>query len=209
MRRIYRFNEDRDGFGKKLKELMKKNGYTIESFINEFNDCPINENTVKKWRSGERIPDMKTIKILANMFHVTMHDLYMPNSTYVNSFSDGMHSFLNRRTTIDNLTLNEIIEVKEYSEYLFQKLLFSFLSFAEKENLNTMFSCFRVTEYGREKLDLKDDCLFETFYANTKEYIQRKYGKSLPYKIDKGKSEEIYRDFERMVEFKSKGDKRE
>ena len=85
MHKIYRFNEDRKGFGKKLKELMIANGYTVESLSYSLDEGVLTSvNTIKKWRSGERIPDIDTIHKLAKKFNVTMQELYMPNSFYDN-----------------------------------------------------------------------------------------------------------------------------
>ena len=38
MHKIYRFNEDREGFGNKLKELMVANGYTIDSLSSDLDE---------------------------------------------------------------------------------------------------------------------------------------------------------------------------
>lgn len=202
MHKIYRFNEDREGFGKKLKELMVNNGYTIESLADEM---LISENTIKKWRSGERVPDIDTIQKLASMFETTMHQLYMPNSIYSNSFSEELISMLNKRNTIDDVSVECAKEVLLYSEYLFQKLLFSFLSFKEKGHLEVLFDCFVLTKYGEDKLSIEAPYSFDVFYFKTKEYIIREYGKSLPFKIDYKLSESIYEDFEKMIDFKKKG----
>ena len=35
---------------------------------------------IKKWRYGERLPDIESISILAGIFHTTMEDLYLSNS---------------------------------------------------------------------------------------------------------------------------------
>ena len=133
MHKLYRSNEDREGFGNKLKELMVANGYTIDSLSSELDEDALTSiNTIKKWRSGERIPDIDTIHKLAQKFNVSMQELYMPNSVYDNPLSDEMSELLGRRITIKQLTQDGIEELKKFSEFLFQKLLFSFLSFKER-----------------------------------------------------------------------------
>ena len=206
MHKIYRFNEDREGFGNKLKELMVANGYTIDSLSSDLNEDALTSiNTIKKWRSGERIPDIDTIHKLAQKFNVSMQELYMPNSVYDNPLSDEMSELLGRRITIKQLTQDGIEELKKYSEFLFQKLLFSFLSFKERGYLNVIYDSYELTSYGKDKLGIEDDLSFVNFYQKVKEYIKRKYGESLQYKIDYKQSKSIYQDFEKMIILAEKG----
>ena len=206
MHKIYRFNEDREGFGNKLKELMVANGYTIESLSSDLDENVLTSiNTIKKWRSGERIPDIDTIHKLAKKFNVSMQELYMPNSVYDNPLSEEMSELLGRRITIKQLTQNGIEELKMYSEFLFQKLLFSFLSFKERGHLNGIYYCYELTPYGKDKLGIEDDLSFVNFYQKVKEYIKREYGESLPYKIDYKQSKSIYKDFGKMIILAEKG----
>lgn len=206
MHKIYRFNEDREGFGNKLKELMVANGYTIDSLSSDLDENVLTSiNTIKKWRSGERIPDIDTIHKLAQKFNVTMQELYMPNSVYDNPLSDEMSELLGRRSTIKKLTQDGIEELKKYSEFLFQKLLFSFLSFKERGYLNVIYDSYELTPYGKDKLGIEDDLSFVNFYQKVKEYIKREYGESLPYKIDYKQSKSIYQDFEKMIILAEKG----
>lgn len=206
MHKIYRFNEDREGFGNKLKELMVANGYTIDSLSSNLDENVLTSiNTIKKWRSGERIPDIDTIHKLAKKFNVSMQELYMPNSFYDNPLSEEMSELLGRRITINQLTQNGIEELKMYSEFLFQKLLFSFLSFKERGHLNVIYDSYELTPYGKDKLGIDDDLSFVNFYQKVKEYIKREYGESLPYKIDYKQSKTIYQDFEKMIILAEKG----
>ena len=206
MHKIYRFNEDREGFGNKLKELMVANGYTIDSLSSDLDEDALTSiNTIKKWRSGERIPDIDTIHKLAQKFNVSMQELYMPNSVYDNPLSDEMSELLGRRITIKQLTQDGIEELKKFSEFLFQKLLFSFLSFKERGYLNVIYDSYELTPYGKDKLVIEDDLSFVNFYQKVKEYIKREYGESLPYKIDYKLSKSIYKDFEKMIILAEKG----
>ena len=206
MHKIYRFNEDRESFGKKLKELMVANGYTIDSLSYDLDENVLTSiNTIKKWRNGERIPDMDTIYKLANKFNVSMQELYMPNSVYESPLSAEMNELLGRRITIKRLTPSGIEELKMYSEFLFQKLLFSFLSFKERGHLNIIYDSYELTNYGKDKLGIEDDLSFVNFYQKVKGYIKRVYGESLPYKIDYKQSKSIYQDFEKMIILIEKG----
>ena len=208
MHKIYRFNEDREGFGNKLKELMVANGYTIDSLSSDLDEDALTSiNTIKKWRSGERIPDIDTIHKLAQKFNVSMQELYMPNSVYDNPLSDEMSEVLGRRITIKQLTQDGIEELKKFSEFLFQKLLFSFLSFKERGYLNVIYDNYELTPYGKDKLGIEYDLSFVNFYQKVKEYIKREYGESLPYKIDYKQSKSIYQDFEKMIILAEKGNK--
>ena len=202
MRKIYRFNEDREGFGKKLKELMNESNFSIESFASETN---YTVDMVKKLRRGERVPVIEQINNIAKILNVSMQELYMPNSIYGKEFSEEMTSFLRGSTAIKNYDVIFVEEIKGYAEYLFQKLLFSFLSDKEQANLKTIFSCYEITDYGKEKIGLKG-IDFEKFYFGVKDYISKNYGKDLPYRIDEALSKEIYYDFEKMVIFKEKGE---
>ena len=202
MHKLYRFNEDRKGFGQKLKELMIQNGYTVEGLAADF-DYIIGVETIKKWRNGSRIPDISMLKMLSKKFGVTMHQLYMPNSIYEEGINDETNSILNKRMKVNDLSLSGSENVQKYGEYLFQKLLFSFLSFKEKGDLKILFNCYKVTKYGKEKLKLTTND-FESFYISIKAYIQREFGKSLPYTIDEKQSKVIYSDFEKMIEYSSK-----
>ena len=206
MHKIYRFNEDREGFGNKLKELMVANGYTIDSLSSDLDEDALTSiNTIKKWRSGERIPDIDTIHKLAQKFNVSMQELYMPNSVYDNPLSDEMSELLGRRITIKQLTQDGIEELRKFSEFLFQKLLFSFLSFKKRGYLNVIYDSYELTSYGKDKLGIEYDLSFVNFYQKVKEYIKREYGESLPYKIDYKQSKSIYQDFEKMIILAEKG----
>ena len=206
MHKIYRFNEYRKGFGNKLKELMVANGYTIDSLSSDLDEDALTSiNTIKKWRSGERIPDIDTIHKLAQKFNVSMQELYMPNSVYDNPLSDEMSELLGRRITIKQLTQDGIEGLKKFSEFLFQKLLFSFLSFKERGYLNVIYDSYELTPYGNDKLGIEDDLSFVNVFQKVKEYIKREYGESLPYKIDYKQSKSIYQDFEKMIILAEKG----
>ena len=201
MYKIYRFNLDKKSFGRTLSRLMKENEYTIGKFSSK---TGYDVNTVKKWRSGERIPKMETLHTLAKLLGVSMHELLMPESLYATPFSDELLALFNNRLAISSLSLSAVEEIKQYSEYLFQKMLFSFLSFKELTRLKVLFSCFSLTPYGKDKLNMSDDS-FEGFYSSAKDYIKREYGSSLPYYIDRTKSEQVYRDFQKMISLNSIG----
>ena len=92
-----------------------------------------------------------------------------------------------------------------FSEFLFQKLLFSFLSFKERGYLNVIYDSYKLTPYGKDKLGIDYDSSFVNFYQKVKEYTKREYGASLPYKIDYKQSKSIYQDFDKMIILAEKG----
>ena len=206
MYELYRFNEDRALFGRQLKTTMAEKGISIIAFINalEKKGFPVNENTVKKWRSGERIPNLNTLKIIADLLGVSMQHLYLPKSRYLSPFSDKMRILLEKGGEFHDGPEIQT-EIERYFEYLLQKLLFSFLSFSEKRNMEALFSCFQITEFGLNQLGLDSDCCFEVFSEKTKKLITNTYGKKLPYEIDEKKAMEIYAYFEQIISIKHLG----
>lgn len=201
MHKMYIFNEDRKGFGEQFKGLMRKNNFTIERLAENLD---ISVETVKKWRAGKRIPDIEMMRIISEKFHITMHQLYLPNSIYERNKSEELLMFLSQRKTAESLSQTGIEEIKSYSDYLFQKALFSFLSPKEKADLKRVLVFFKVTTYGKEKLNINTENV-DTFYTKIKDYMQNKYGKKLPYTINEEKARNIYADFEKMVIFNNEG----
>ena len=198
MHKIYRFNEDRKDFGNNLKELMKKNNYTIEKLAEEIN---ITDNTIKKWRSGERIPNIDMLYELAKILNTSMHQLYLPNSIFCAEFSDDVELFFNNRISLLDLKETDIQKMSDYFEYLLQKMLFSFLSINEKNKLEKLFSCCKISIYGKRELNVQDDITFDIFYNNSRKYILNKYGKCIPYTIDREISDEICNNYDRIIKF--------
>lgn len=205
MYKLYRFNEDRALFGSQLKKTMLEKGYTIDKLIDALTEknYPVSENTIKKWRSGERIPSIGTLKILADLLGVSMQQLYLPNSSYNSPLSNQIQLILDKRMDTQTVSDDVYMEIEQYFEYLLQKTLFSFLSFSEKRNMDALFTFYKLTSYGQEKLQVDADCSFADFYERTKEYIRETYGKDLPYVINEQLSKTIYADFEKTICFKS------
>ncbi len=202
MPKIYRFNEDRDGFGHKLKELMKENGFTIEAFSERVG---YDENTIKKWRSGERIPSIDNLRNIADLFGVSVQELYLPNSIFDGEINEDLRLVCEGRKELVNCDTNVIDNGFEYSIYLFQKMMFSFLSTNEDIALENLFRNFNITDYGRDKFLLSGDSDYQEIKVNLKKYITNQYGFSLPYKIDETSSKKIYKEFIKCIEFKLGG----
>lgn len=202
MLKIYRFNEDREGFGLKLKELMKENGFTIETFSERVG---YDENTIKKWRSGERIPSIYTLKNMADLFGISVQELYLPNSIFDGEINEDLKLVSEGRKELVNCDIKTVENGIKYSIYLFQKMMFSFLSMNENTALENLFSNFKITNYGRDKLLLTEESGYQEFKKNFTKYISNQYGLNLPYKIDEENSKKIYKEFTKCIEFKFGG----
>lgn len=197
MRKKYVFNEDREGFGKNLKLLMKQKNCTIEDLTNAIS--PLDNNTVVKWRAGKRIPSLETLKALAEYFGITVQELYLPNSLYKNEKSDSLDRLIKDGTLQDN-DHKTIEEARGYFDYLMQKMLYSFLSFNEEEDAASLFHFWKVTKYGREKLNLKNESPgFYEFYENAKEYVRKQYGLGFPYKNTQETREELLKEYDKWL----------
>lgn len=197
MNKYYRFNQDKKGFGNKLKELMQEKQYTNNDLANAI-QCP--PETIKKWKNGSRIPEDKQIlDSIAKAFNVSLQELYMPRSVYQ---FEGTAILLDHNIQYRVMTPEENQDIKQYAEYLFQKLLFSFLTLSEKRHLKSVYDSCQLTKYGMDKLNLEKNPSFDLFCSSVREYIQREFGKSLPYRIKEEEAVDIYRNFEKMVVFK-------
>ena len=200
MRKIYIFNEDRKGFGQNLKLLMKKNGYTVEKLADELG---YDINTVKKWRSGSRVPSLETLLKIASLFGVSVQRLYLPNSIFEKPISDCLSQIIDGRVSLSECDNRAIDELHHYCDYLFQKMLFSYLTINDKKTMTNLFVYYDLTKYGLDKLELSD-CYydFETFLLKTKEYVIKQYGVSFPYKVDSNKSAALLKEFDKWITFK-------
>ena len=206
MYKLYRFNEDRKAFGNQLKKIMKEKGYSVEKLIMvlDENSFPVSENTVKKWRSGDRIPNIDALNTLANVLGVSMQQLYLPGSIFEEPFTEQMELFLGKRLSHDSLLQSTTKEIRRYFEYLSQKMLFSFLSIREKKHMAVLFDCYQITEYGKSKLCLGDETSSESFFSCVLDLIHKEKGKNLPFTVDEETAIKLYSDFEKMIVFRGK-----
>ena len=197
MRKIYIFNEDKEGFSSKLKELMTKNGYTVNSLADKIG---YDINTIKKWRAGKRTPNLDIIAKLSKLFGTTMQELYLPNSLYQKQISDSLLNVIDKKNQSDNLDKTTMQELTGYSDYLFQKMLFSFVDLDEQQKLESMFRFYKVTPYGREKMGLGDsESSFPDVYIKTREYINKQYGLSFPYKNNETSRISLLKEFSKWI----------
>ena len=59
--------------GKKIEELRKKNGISVQMIADEL--CLCSRNAVYKWMKGECLPEVGNLISLAKMFGVTVEDI--------------------------------------------------------------------------------------------------------------------------------------
>lgn len=197
MHKRYIFNEDREGFGDNLKKLMAVKGYTLQDLSEKIS---YDESTIKKWRSGSRIPSLETLKELAQIFDISIHELYLPNSIYAERMSDELIQVSSGRRLDITASKKLFLEVNEYFNYLFQKTLLSFLSPQEKKHMKNLFEYFEIAPEGIRSLELENDNKdFETFYYNARAYVCKRYGKCFPYKVTKEISEELFNEAVKWV----------
>lgn len=67
---MYYFKEDKSAFSKRFEELMKKNNLKLNDVVEIFEEKTKTNSyeLIKKWRYGERLPDIESISILAGIF---------------------------------------------------------------------------------------------------------------------------------------------
>jgi len=201
MPNIYVFNENKKVFGDNLKLLMKENNITIDDLSYKIN---YDINTINKWRSGDRIPNLNTLKQLAEIFNISIHRIYLPRSFYPAKISNELLQLIDSKDVF-NIDNNRLIsELKDYSNYLLQKMLFSFLNIKEKNEFKSLFRYFEISKYGTEKLEL-DENTFEEFYDNSKKYVREQYGTSIPYKIDTDISLMLIEEYRKILNIKVVG----
>lgn len=199
MNRLYTFNESKKIFSENLKELMDKKKYTIELFAKK---TGFSEVAIKKWRSGDRIPELDSLKILAKVFKTTIQKLYLPKSYYEKEITHEFYEFLYQQIEIGQTDYHLLIELVDYNRYLVQKILFSFLTSEELAHLESIYRYYIITDKGKSSLNLNDDLSFENFYSKSKEYVLNKYGPSLPYKITPLEQLQLINDFSQYIRIK-------
>ena len=198
MHDIYCFREDKKEFGKNLKSLMEDRKMTVEELADKVG---YGVNTINKWRSGERIPSLDTMKSLATIFKTTIQKLYLPNSYYKKELSPEFIDFINEKLEIGQTDYHLLLELVDYNRYLAQKMMFSFLSPKEKRDYKSIFRYYILTPYGVEKLNLKE-MTFEEFHDNFRAYIKQQYGASLPYKIRLEDSMMLINELNKIIKIK-------
>lgn len=224
-RKIYNFCEDKKGFAKKLTELMKENKITTSMLEDELGDgysC----NLINSWRSGKRTPDLDMIHKLSKKFGISMQELYMPNSIYIPEvenkfpsiiFSDDFPSemfveklypeYLDNGVILSRqLDFDMFLSLKEavfYTDYLLQKMLFSYLKHKEKNILQKALEKFYIfSDYGKEELEMKTEKInYESFSAKMDNLLVQKYGRSYKFKMDEFKSKEILFEVYKIIIF--------
>ena len=199
MNRIYTFNESKKIFAENLKELMGKKKYTIETLAKK---TGYSEISIKKWRAGDRIPTFDTLTKLAKVFKTTVHKLYLPKSYYEKEITPEFLDFLHQQREIGQTDYHLLLELVDYNRYLVQKMLFSFLTPEELDHLESIYRYYIITDKGKSALNLNDDLSFKAFYNKSKEFVLKKYGSSLSYKITPLEQIQLITDFNQYIRIK-------
>ena len=199
MNRLYTFNESKKIFSENLKQLMEKKKYTVESFSKKTGFSVV---AIKKWRSGDRIPELDSLIKLAKVFKTTVHKLYLPKSYYEKDITPEFLDFLYQQREIGPTDYHLLLELVDYNRYLVQKMLFSFLTPEELDHLESIYRYYIITDKGKLSLNLNDDLSFESFYSKSKEYVLNKYGPSLQYKITPLEQIQLITDFNQYIRIK-------
>lgn len=72
-------------FGENLKELRKSRGYSQDRFAREIGSNQVN---VSAWELGTRMPQISTIRHIADVFHVPLSSLISFESTGIEEDGD-------------------------------------------------------------------------------------------------------------------------
>lgn len=214
IKKIYYFKEDKAAFAAKFKELMDYNNLKLNDVVQNFDDMGTDKyEIIKKWRYGERLPDMDSISKLAEIFKTTMEDLYLSNSHYnmkKNRYSNMYNlddnnllnefSYENIIKAIENNKaqaiemLNAQADVMEEINYLLQKKLFSFLTEKEEKRLNWYFKYFILND-DYKKLD------YDAFWNDINIDMINRMGKAYKYKITYYDMKSEYFEFKKKIIF--------
>lgn len=223
-RKIYNFCEDTKGFSKQLTKLMKEKKIKTSMLAEELG---YSDDLINSWRSGKRTPDLKTLYALSKKFNISMQELYMPNSIYIPEvenkfpsilFSDDFPSevfveklypeYRDNAILVRQLDFDMFLSLKElvfYTDYLLQKMLFSYLKHKEKSILQrALEKYYKFSDYGKEELGMKTEQInYESFSIRMNDLLIQKYGRSYKFKMDELKSKEILFEVYKMIIFAS------
>lgn len=222
-RKIYNFCEDTKGFSKKLRELMKEKKITTSVLAEELG---YSDDLINSWKYGKRTPDLKTLNYLSKKFNISMQELYMPNSIYTPEvenkfpsvlFSDNFPSEVLVKKLYPEYVDNDIIlacdidfdmflslkELVFYTDYLLQKMLFSYLKNKEKSILRESLEKFyKFSNYGKEELGMKTEKIdYESFSIKMDNLLIQRYGRAYKFKMNEFKSKEILFEVYKMTIF--------
>lgn len=99
--------------GTKLKELRKNNNLTQKNFCEIFK---IAQPTLSLWENGEREPDCKTLKDIANFFNVSL-DFLMDNEENIKENElTKLERILNKEDKERLITVIKAMFPNEYKE---------------------------------------------------------------------------------------------
>ena len=230
LKELYIFNENKEIFKRKLKEEMKKNKYSKKKLMEALDNTYVIE-TIKKWCSGSRIPDLATIKKLSNLFNISMEELLLPEASFksendyyiidmnksffinevffVNSFFpdcknvEYLYADDGTKLTISNFGLNHFTEESLKNQIDFKE----YINYLQQKKL---FSYLNLGEEERLKY------IMETFFINSKtsqkviydefwnaieNSLCEHYGVSYRLKLSTEEMKMIYYYFKKQLEF--------
>lgn len=90
-------------FAEKLKELRKKKGYSQEQLAEEIG---VSRQAITKWETGSGLPDIENIKILAELFKMTIDELIVEGTSVSNEVSHQYES-----ETIYDIDMNKHFDI--------------------------------------------------------------------------------------------------
>lgn len=80
-----------------IADLRKNNGLTQAEFAEKLN---YSDKAVSKWERGESIPDISTLKLIADMFGVTVDYLLVEDHTHANALMETVKRDVSRNHMI-------------------------------------------------------------------------------------------------------------
>ncbi len=95
-------------FGKKLSMLRKTRGLTQSQLAAQLN---VTDKAVSKWELGNGLPEIYTIRDIANLFDVTMEQL-------INDKDDSLLCSSERKTGDNHTSVGESIDARTHAEFL-------------------------------------------------------------------------------------------
>ncbi len=222
LKEIYYFREDKKVFSDNLKRLIKENNLTSVKVANKLSkDFDIDRSeSLKKWKTGERLPSLDDLCKLSKILNKTMEELFLPNGVLKikpNEYTDlykctdkEKYNILYRFSTYslndDEFkvvsSIEELKKQKDFKEeinYLLQKKLFSYLTYLEETKLKFYFeNILRERSYAEDGKFPFKKVDYDMFWLSIDEDLKARFGSTYKYTMS-------YKDmFSEYFEFKKK-----
>ena len=170
----------------RLKELRKKNGYTLDelaSFYYNFAkmEKPYTSTTIYCWESGRAVPKTLEIPSLAKFYGVSLQNLYKL-TTKKESFSDPDGIYADKDILLQRITHN-LTALREYNHLTKKTFKAEYDKFCDFES-NTRgiqsIVCWEQGKYAPSPLNMKNLSLFygirmDTLYGLERLTLDPKY----------------------------------